>query len=445
VVIININNNAQILINILEKNGFEGYIVGGCVRDSLLCKTPHDFDICTSATPNQMQQCFKDYHIIETGIAHGTITVMVEHEPFEVTTYRVDGEYIDNRHPCKVNFVSSLKEDLSRRDFTINAMAYNEKAGLVDYFGGQDDLRNKLIRCVGDADTRFSEDALRILRALRFASVYGFEIEKSASDSIHSLKGLLKNISPERINFEFCKLICGIGAEQILTDYIDVIGVFIPEVLATKGFNQNNPHHIYDVWTHTVKSVVSIPPEKALRLAMLFHDIGKPVCYTQGKDGTGHFYGHPKHSVEILTTIMKRLKFDNDIIKQVQTLVSYHDNDIIAENKSIKRWLNKIGEESLRKLILVKKADLSAKSDMGKKQQQANLTACEKCIDEVIKQGECFSLKDLSVDGKDLLQIGITQGRTIGMALQNLMNMVIDGQIENDKPKLIKLAKELYL
>lgn len=442
---ININSNAQKLIDILEQNGFEGYIVGGCVRDSLLCKTPHDFDICTNATPVQMKICFKDFQVIETGIAHGTLTVMVEHEPFEVTTYRVDGEYLDSRHPVGVEFVSSLKEDLSRRDFTINAMAYNSKTGLVDYFGGQADLENKLIRCVGNPDTRFGEDALRILRALRFACVYGLSIEKSASDSIHSLKNLLKNISPERINAELCKLICGKGVEQILIEYIDVLGVFIPEILGTKGFKQNNPHHIYDVWTHIVKSVAYIPPEKNLRLTMLFHDIGKPVSYTKGEDGVGHFYGHPRHSSEMAVSIMKRLKFDSDTIEQVKKLVLYHDDDIIADNKHIKRWLNKIGEDNLRKLILVKKADLSAKSDMKKKQQEIYLNLCLERLDEVIKQGECFSLKDLSVDGKDLMQIGISQGKTIGIVLNHLMDMVIDEKVENDKVKLINLVKKLYL
>lgn len=440
---INIPSKVEFIINTLEKNGYEAYVVGGCVRDSLLGKEPHDFDICTKALPSQTKECFKEYNIIETGMQHGTITVIIDHQPYEITTFRVDGEYLDNRHPNKVNFVTNLKEDLARRDFTINAMAYNKKTGLVDFFDGQNDLQNKKIKCVGDSAKRFNEDALRIMRALRFASVYGFTIDEDTKKSIHYYKHLLKNIAVERINVELCKLLCGYGVEHILLNYQDVLGVFIPEIYPLIGLKQNNPYHIYDVWGHIVKTVVNSPKDITIRLTMLFHDIGKQKCYTEDENGIGHFYGHELYSCEIAIEIMKRLKFDNNTINQVKKLILYHDAEIKPKSKYIKRWLNKIGEERLRQLLLVKRADTLAKSDLYKKECLGNLSEISECIDYVIANGLCFNTKDLAISGRDLIDIGVKQGAIIGDILNNLTKMVIDEEIQNEKTVLLKKSKDL--
>ncbi len=428
------------IIKTLEQNGFEAYVVGGCVRDSLIGLNPNDWDICTSAKPEQTKECFHEYHIIETGMQHGTITIMIDHEPYEVTTYRIDGEYLDNRHPNEVQFVNSLKEDLARRDFTINAMAYNPKDELIDYFGGQLDLQNKVIQCVGNSDARFNEDALRIMRALRFASTYDFKIDDATKLSIHRFKSLLTNIADERINSELCKLLCGSGVKYILTHYHDVIGVFIPEILAMAGFEQNNPHHMYNVWEHTVNAIYHASNDTIIRIAVLFHDIGKPHCYTQDEQGIGHFYGHGQISSDMSYDIMKRLKFDNDTVNQVKELVLYHDADIQPRNKHIKRWLNKIGEERLRQLIEVKIADISAQSQLEREERLLLLLEIKACIDEVISQQQCFCLKDLAINGRDLIEIGIHQGTQIGVILNKLMDLVIEEQISNDKDELIEVA-----
>lgn len=428
------------IIKTLEQNGFEAYVVGGCVRDSLIGLNPNDWDICTSAKPEQTKECFQEYHIIETGMQHGTITIMIDHEPYEVTTYRIDGEYLDNRHPNEVQFVNSLKEDLARRDFTINAMAYNPKDELIDYFGGQLDLQNKVIQCVGNSDARFNEDALRIMRALRFASTYDFKIDDATKLSVHQFKSLLTNIAVERINSELCKLLCGSGVKYILTHYHDVIGVFIPEILAMAGFEQNNPHHMYNVWEHTVNAIYHASSDMIVRLTVLFHDIGKPHCYTQDEQGIGHFYGHGQISSDMSYDIMKRLKFDNDTVNQVKELVLYHDADIQPRNKHIKRWLNKIGEERLRQLIEVKIADISAQSRLEREERLLTLSKMKMCIDEVISQQQCFCLKDLAINGRDLIEIGIHQGTQIGVILYKLMDLVIEEQINNEKDELIEVA-----
>lgn len=437
--------NVAVILSILETAKFEAYIVGGCVRDSIMKLQPHDWDICTNATPQQSKQCFIDngLKIIETGMKHGTITAVLNKESYEVTTYRVDGEYLDNRHPTEVQFVNSLKEDLARRDFTINAMAYNATSGLVDYFNGQDDINNRVIRCVGKPDDRFQEDALRIMRALRFASTYGFSVADDTSSSIRDNKELLLNIASERLNVELCKLLYGDGVELIFNKYPDVVGVFIPEILPMVGFQQHNPHHIYDVWMHTVKAVANCPPDPVIKLSMLFHDIGKPRCFTLDEYGTGHFYGHGKHSVDMSVEIMKRLKFDNSTIEQVRELILYHDADIQSRNKRVKRWLNKIGEDRLRQLIQVKTADVLAQSDLDREIRLLELQNVATCIDEVIQQRQCFNLKDLAVNGRDLMEAGVLEGIQIGIVLNRLMDMVLDEQIENDREDLLNAVKSL--
>jgi tRNA nucleotidyltransferase (CCA-adding enzyme) len=436
-----ISEKAQKIIDALNQNGFDAYIVGGCVRDSLLGLAPSDWDICTSATPEQMKRCFINWRVIETGIKHGTLTVVMESEPFEVTTYRIDGAYLDNRHPEEVVFVDSLTEDLARRDFTINAMAYNDEKELVDPFDGVKDLTSKLIRCVGDPDKRFHEDALRIIRALRFASVYQFEIAQATAASIHSNKDLLKNIAAERINAEFCKLLCGLGAADILRNYVDVLTVFIPEIMPMIGFKQENPYHGYDVWEHTIISVTSAPKDILLRWTMLLHDIAKPMCFTRDANGIGHFYGHPPKSAEIAEQIMKRLRFDNATAETVKTLILYHDVDLLPTSGAVKKLLNKVGPENAERLLSVKAADYSAQNPEYFIQRVLKLDEFRKKLNTVLKEAQCFSLADLAVDGRDLMAAGVPQGAKIGEILNTLLSRVIAEELANDKEVLLNAAK----
>ena len=436
-----IPDKVQIILDLLNKNNFEAFAVGGCVRDSFLGRIPHDWDICTSATPEQMLECFKDYKTIETGLKHGTLTVMLDNEAFEVTTYRVDGEYTDNRHPDKVIFVDDIEKDLSRRDITINAMAYHPQKGLVDFFGGYEDLQNKIIRCVGNPDHRFNEDALRIMRVLRFASTYGFTIEKETENSLRKNKALLHNIAVERINTELCKLLKGPGAKDILLDYKEIIGEIIPEFVPCFDFNQNNPYHQYDVYSHIVHALDNYDGSDFYSvLALFFHDIGKPLCYSEDEKG-GHFYDHGTVSGKLTEKILKRMRFDNVTVKNVTELVLHHNIDIHPSKKVIRKWLNKLGEEQFKRLLDIQKADILAHSDMGRMKKLNDLYLVFAKFEEVLEEQSCFSLKDLAVNGKDLIAAGISEGPEIGKTLNKLLEMVINEEIENDKEKLMKILK----
>lgn len=437
---INLPRDVNFILNTLELNGYEAYVVGGCVRDSLLGREVHDYDICTSAMPYQTKECFYGYNIVETGIKHGTVTLVLTGGSYEITTYRVDGDYDDNRHPVNVQFTSYLKADLCRRDFTINALAYNNKLGLINQVGGMYDLSHKVITCVGDADKRFQEDALRILRALRFAAVLGFEIEESTYDAIHRNRELLKNVSAERINSELCKMLCGDYVESILLDFTDVFGVFLPEILPMVGFEQNNPHHCYDVYTHTVKSITNAPKDLIVRLTMLFHDIGKPESYTF-ENGVGHFYGHPLKSKLITSDIMRRLKFDNKTIQQIETLVLYHDYELLPSKGMVKKLLNNIGEENLRKLVNIRKADISAQTPVENDDRLVRACAMPDVIDEVLGAEQCFTLNKLVVNGYDLMSIGIPQGCEIGDLLKMALRKVIRDELPNDKEIILEYIK----
>ncbi|MBE6700177.1 MAG: HD domain-containing protein, partial [Ruminococcaceae bacterium] len=329
-------------LSILEACGYEAYVVGGCVRDSLLGRTPNDWDITTNATPTEMKACFSDFRVIETGIQHGTLTVIIDGMQLEITTYRNDGEYLDNRHPVQVTFSKHIEDDLSRRDFTVNAMAYHPTKGLVDLFGGREDLQNRVVRAVGDAKTRFEEDGLRILRAIRFASVLDFDIAKDTAKAVHSCRNLLSGIAAERIREEFCKLICGRGAVRILRDYIEVISVFMPELHRCVGFEQNTKYHCFDVFEHTLQALALCEDDDLItRLGILLHDIGKPLCYTEDGQG-GHFKGHAPIGVEITREILLRLRFDNETIHRMERLVEWHDIPLSAEKKRVKRLLQKL-------------------------------------------------------------------------------------------------------
>jgi tRNA nucleotidyltransferase (CCA-adding enzyme) len=430
-------------MEILKSCGYEGYLVGGCVRDFLMGKTPADFDMATNATPAEVMECFRGCRVIETGLSHGTVTVFVDGHKIEITTYRIDGKYEDNRHPSAVYFTGDLKEDLARRDFTINAMALGEN-GLVDLFGGREHIEKKLIVCVGDADKRFNEDGLRILRALRFAAVLGFDIDSKTAESIHRNKSLLHNIAKERIYSEFSILLCGKSAAGVIRHFYDVVCEFIPEIQKAVDFRQNSRYHIYDVFTHTLVVMDNVKPDLILRLAALFHDIGKPYCYTQDEDGTGHFHGHGKVGSEMARTILKRLKADNSTAETVARLVLEHDIKIEDySERALKRFLSGRPREYVKLLTGLKKADAMGKSpaflgDMEK------IEKCERVIDKLYDSGECITLKSLAVNGGDLLKLGIPKGPAIGEILKKLLDYVIDGRVRNEKAHLLAEAKKIY-
>ena len=439
---ISIPDNVKTIIEILNNSGHESFIVGGCVRDSLMCIIPNDWDICTSAKPEQIKECFKEFNTFDSGIKHGTISIVIDKEIFEVTTYRIDGEYKDNRRPESVTFTDDITKDLARRDFTINAMAYNESRGLVDLFNGQTDLRSNTIRCVRNPDERFNEDALRIIRALRFASTYDLVIEENTSVSILKNAELLNNIAVERIAVEFNKLICGKGAENILDNYRDVIAVFIPEIKKMFDFKQKTKHHNRDVWHHTIHSVSQIDSDPLLRVTMLFHDLGKPEACTYDSDGSTHFKGHPKYSAKIAESILRRLKYPVSFIEDCLKLIIYHDVRFTGSKKQLRHIMSAIGENNVRLLLKVQRADAMAQSDyMHEEKLQKIDTAC-KVFEEIIEEQSCFTLKQLAVNGNDLKVIGITEGKTIGKALKYLLSLVIDEKIKNDKSVLLQKAKD---
>ncbi len=440
---IELPKDVKTLINTLENEGYEAYLVGGCVRDLLLGMSPHDWDITTDALPEEIIDCFSDKTIVKSGLKYGTVMVVENGIAYEITTFRIDQGYSDRRRPDAVLFTACLQDDLSRRDFSINAMAYHPKVGLIDYFGGEDDLQNKIIRCIGNADDRFNEDALRILRALRFASVLGFEIEETTSKSIDRNKDLLKDIAIERINIEFCKLICGGHVKEVLLNYADVFAVFIPEIWPMFGFEQNSPHHYLNVWEHTVETVAQTPEDLILRLTLFFHDIAKPKCYFESEDGFGHFCGHPKYSENMAYEIMKRMKFDNKTIEIVGELVRYHDIKIEAEGKQVKRLLGKIGEERFRQLILVKRADISSQSPQFREERLEKLNDLLQFAEGILAEEQCFQIKDLAIDGNDLLEMGIPQGILMGKILHQLFDQVLNDAVPNDKQTLLDAAKEI--
>ena len=436
---INIPKEANELIHTLQANGHSAYVVGGCVRDSILGREPNDWDICTSATPGEMLEIFKDKKIIETGLQHGTVTVVVNGEPYEITTYRIDGDYSDSRRPDSVEFTNNLIEDLKRRDFTINAMAYNDEEGLIDPFNGLEDIKYEKINCVGSAKERFSEDALRILRAIRFASQLNFTIMPDTDWQIHQQYKNLENISIERINSEFCKIAVSDSFCVQLVLYRDVFSLFITELKDMFEFPQNNPWHVYDVFEHTIHAVEHCDSEDLIvRLAVLFHDIGKPHCFQDGEDGIRHFKGHGKVSADMTNEIMRRLKFDNDTREKVIELIYYHDSFFEVGKKYIKRWLNKIGVEQFKRLLEVRKADIKSQNPAFSKERLNKVDNIEKLLEEVLQEKECFSLRDLAVNGDDVKKaMYLKEGKDVGHWLKEILNRVIDGELNNNRDDLI--------
>ena len=436
--------NVDIAINLLQSAGFEAYAVGGCVRDSLLGKTPNDWDITTSAKPEDMKSVFADFHCIDTGIKHGTVTVVIDGEPLEITTFRLDGEYEDNRHPKSVTFTSDLGADLGRRDFTVNAMAYSKMTGTVDLFGGQNDLKNKIIRCVGDPDMRFNEDALRILRALRFASALDFEIEEKTAQSLLKNRALLGNISEERIAKELLKLVCGKGAKRILTDFAPVLFEILPELQPMYKNSHDNPHHCYDIYEHTLIAVESIDPEPTLRFAMLLHDCGKPAVKKFDENGVAHFYGHQRISAEISAQILARLKVSNKFRDEILFLVSNHDRWELYENtEKMPRYLSKFGLDGVLKLLKVMRADVLAQSPEYRYRLD-QIADAEEIAKNLAAQKPCLSLSELQINGRTLMDIGIPQGRKLGAVLAQLLDEVIDGVTKNTQEALTTRAREIY-
>lgn len=436
--------NVDTAINLLQSAGFEAYAVGGCVRDSLLGKIPNDWDITTSAKPEDMKSVFADFHCIDTGIKHGTVTVVIDGEPLEITTFRLDGEYEDNRHPKSVTFTSDLGADLGRRDFTVNAMAYSKMTGTVDLFGGQNDLKNKIIRCVGDPDRRFNEDALRILRALRFASALDFEIEEKTAQSLLKNRALLGNISEERIAKELLKLVCGKGAKRILTDFAPVLFEILPELQPMYKNSHDNPHHCYDIYEHTLIAVESIDPEPTLRFAMLLHDCGKPAVKKFDENGVAHFYGHQRISAEISAQILARLKVSNKFRDEILFLVSNHDRWELYENtEKMPRYLSKFGLDGVLKLLKVMRADVLAQSPEYRYRLD-QIADAEEIAKNLAAQKPCLSLSELQINGRTLMDIGIPQGRKLGAVLAQLLDEVIDGVTKNTQEALTTRAREIY-
>ncbi|WP_026887414.1 CCA tRNA nucleotidyltransferase [Clostridium beijerinckii] len=434
---INIPKNVRLIIDIMLKNGYEAYLVGGCVRDCILGKEPKDWDITTNAKPLEIVALFDK--VILTGLKHGTVTIILDKESYEITTYRSDGEYEDNRHPKEVKFVSSLKEDLARRDFTINSMAYNEINGLVDYFNGVEDLCRKVIKTVGDPKKRFNEDALRMLRAIRFSAQLDFDIDRLTLNSIKELKDNIKNISKERIREEFNKILLNNPRKIETLRECGILEYIVPGISKIYNFNQNSSYHLQDLYNHTIIATEMVEPKIYLKLSMLFHEFGRTCIRKTDENGISHYCSYSKESSRMASEILKYLKYDNDILNKVIILVQYHD--YIMENKvSIKKLLSKIGIDLFKDLIKIQRADILAQDSKYSRKHLINLAEAESILNEIIDNDECFTLKNLKINGGDLLSLGFNKGKEIGEVLNYLLDIVIENPKWNEKQELIKLA-----
>lgn len=441
--VIQLPEKVKQVLNTITQAGFEAYAVGGCIRDTLLSRQPEDWDITTSASPQQVKQLFG--RTIDTGIQHGTVTVMLGKDGFEVTTYRIDGKYEDGRHPKEVIFTPNLEEDLKRRDFTMNAIAYNEETGLVDLFGGALDMEAGIIRCVGNAGERFQEDALRIMRAIRFSAQLGYEIEAGTKDAIRALAPQLSRISAERIQVELVKLVTSDHPDYLRIAYdTGVTAIILPELDRAMETAQNHPHHCYGVGEHILHAMTAAESAKELRLAMLFHDIGKPRCLTVDDKGVTHFNGHAAVSAEMAAGIMKRLRFDNDTVRTVTRLVLYHDygNGVKPDRRLVRRAMNRIGEDLFPMLFQVKRADILAQSSCFREEKLRNLESWKRLYEDIMEEGECVSLKTLAVTGKDLIAHGMSPGREIGETLERLLELVLDHPQYNNREYLLEQLKQ---
>ena len=422
---IELPDHVKFILHTLEENGYEGYAVGGCVRDASLGRVPQDGDITTNAKPLQVKDLFR--RTIDTGLQHGTVTIMLDHVGYEVTTYRIDGEYEDGRHPKEVRFTGSLSDDLMRRDFTINAMAYNETEGLVDLFEGREDLEKGVVRCVGEAKERFTEDALRMMRAIRFSAQLGFSVEEHTMEAIRALAQTIQKISAERIQMELLKTLTSEHPDDVRLFYeTGLSAYFLPELDRMMETEQNNPHHCYSVGEHTLHSLTEVPGDKVLRLAMLLHDVAKPLCKTTDDAGTDHFHGHPVQGAELARKILRRLKLDNDTIQRVTQLIRWHDDNPPLTERNVRRAICRVQAAQYPDIFAVKRADIRAQSDYQKEEKLRYVDDYEAVYRQILEKKQCLSIKDLAVDGSDLLKLGVPQGREVGEKLKELLELVLE-------------------
>ena len=421
-------------IETLEKAGYPAYAVGGCVRDACLGLMPHDYDLCTAAKPEQIKALFSRYDLTLAGEKHGTVGVILPQEVVEITTFRTEGDYLDHRHPTSVCFIDDVVGDLARRDFTVNAMAYSPIRGFADPFGGRQDLKDGILRAVGDAPTRFREDALRILRGVRFAVRFALRPEEKTGEAMMELAPLMQDLARERVMDEMCKILPLISAAQ-LQEFAPIITQVIPELAPAVGFDQRNHHHKYDLFTHVAHVVEGVPGEVALRWAALLHDVGKPDCFSIDEAGSGHFYGHATASAELADAIMARMKASTALREQVVTLVRLHMTDIPAEKKTVRRWLSRLGADMFHALMQLQEADMGSKGT-GLPAEESRFVIPRQLAREIMEENACLHLKDLAVNGRDLLALGYL-GPEIGRALQNLLDLVLEEQLPNEKHALL--------
>ena len=429
------------ILSRLRQAGFKAYAVGGCVRDILRGETPHDWDVCTSARPDEIERVFCDLPQIETGKKHGTVAVILERNPVEITTFRADGTYLDNRHPSGVTFLSELRGDLARRDFTVNAMALDEGERPIDLFGGQSDLKDHIIRTVGDPVDRFREDGLRILRGLRFASRLDFTVEPGTALAMVAERELLKNISAERIFTELKGILIGPAAGRVLRQFVPVIFTILPELAPMEGFEQHSPYHDSDVWEHTLRALEASPADPVFRLALLFHDCGKPACFTRDETGRGHFYGHPQRSRALAEGALRRLRCDNATMERVLYLIEKHDTWLPETEKNMRRFLLHEDADRVRDLLTVQRCDALAHAPLGRDPALRNIEKWERLLDSVLEDAPCLSLKTLAVSGSDLLSLGMPPGPAVGKLLREMLQQVADGALRNDREALLAFAK----
>ncbi len=429
--------NVSLCIRALEQAGFSAYGVGGCVRDALLGLTPHDYDLCTNALPGETARVFEGYSLVRSGEKHGTVGVVMDGEVIEITTFRTEGGYQDSRHPDWVRFVSGLEEDLARRDFTVNAMAYSPKTGYIDPFGGQADLENKLLRTVGDPTARFTEDALRILRGVRFAVRFGLEPEEKTLQAMIELAPRMEMLAKERVFDELCKLLPLVTADD-LGRFAPVLTAVIPELKPAVGFLQHTPHHAYDVFTHTTLVVEGVADDLALRWAALLHDAGKPAAFTMDENGRGHFKGHAHLSAEIADDILRRLKAPTALREQVVLLIKQHMTLLEPDKRILRRRLGQYGEETVRKMLTLQKADFAGK---GVVDSDPGFSQIEVLLEEILLEEACLTIKDLAINGQDLIELGFTPGPAIGACLAKLLEQVQDETFPNEKEVLLNAAK----
>ncbi len=432
-----ISAGARYILQTLAAAGFEAHLVGGCVRDLLRGVTPCDWDICTSARPEETERCFPGRRIIETGLKHGTVTVMVEGEPYEITTYRTEGPYSDHRRPDYVRFVPNLMEDLARRDFTMNAIAMDLEGNLRDPFGGAADIERGLIRCVGEPGRRFREDGLRVMRALRFAAVFGYGIEEQTARAVHENRAMLGRVAAERINGELRRLLVGRSVGDILRRYPDVFCQFWPQLEPLVSLEQRNPWHCWGGWEHTVRAVEAAPADVTLRLAMLLHDIGKPACKSTDENGVDHFYGHPAVSAQLADEMLRALKFDNKTREQVVLLVERHGAQLPPESRVIRRWLNRLGPEAFFQLLEVKRADGMGQDLEKVKDRLLELDEIRAKAERILAEGQCLTVRDLAVNGRDVTAAGMEPGPEVGRMLRGLLERVLSGELPNERGALL--------